>query len=97
MDPADAMKNQLAQSSGKPFWKNFGVFGYAAKVCLCSALRNKRRLMLSLLSTILTVILISFAFQYADAGKYAVKHTFGERFLYDSQIFLKNVSTEEGV
>ena len=97
MDPADAMRNQLAQSSGKPFWKIFGAFGYVAKVCLCSAMRNKRRLMLSLLSTILTVTLMSFAFQYLDAGKYVVKHTFDERLLYDCQIFLKNVSTEEEV
>ena len=97
MDPADAIKNQLVQSSGKTSWKFLGVFGYAAKVCLCSALRNKRRLMLSMLSTILTVTLMSFAFQYLDAGKYAVKHSFGERFLYDCQIFLHNVSTEEEV
>lgn len=95
MDPVDAMKNQLAQSSGKPPRKIFGAFGYATKVCLCSALRNKRRLMLSMLSTILTVTLMSFAFQYLDAGKYVLKHTFGERLLYDCQIFLKNVSTKE--
>lgn len=97
MDPADAMKNQLAQSRGKPHWKFLGIFGYAAKVCLCSALRNKRRLVLSMLSTILTVTLMSFVFQHLDAGKHVVKHTFGERFLYDCQIFLKNVSTEEEV
>ena len=97
MDPADAMKNQLSQSSGKPPWKIFGAFGYAAKVCLCSALRNKRRLMLSMISTILTVTLMGFAFQYLDAGKYVVKHTFGERFLYDCQIFLNNVRTKEEV
>ncbi|MDY3920512.1 MAG: ABC transporter permease [Candidatus Limivivens sp.] len=95
MDPADAMKNQLAQSRGKPYWKFLGGFGYAAKVCLCSALRNKRRLVLSMLSTILTVTLMSVVFQHLDAGKHVVKHTFGERFLYDCQIFLKNVSTEE--
>ena len=97
MDPADAMKNQLAQCRGKPYWKIFSIFGYAAKVCLCSALRNKRRLMLSIISTILSVTLISFSFQYVDAGKYVVKNTFGERLLYDCQVFFKNVSTEEEV
>ncbi|MDD5953585.1 MAG: ABC transporter permease [Firmicutes bacterium] len=97
MDPADAMRNQLAQSRGKASWKIFGAFGYAAKVCLCSALRNKRRLMLSLLSTILSVTLISLSFQYVDAGKRAVKHTFGERLLYDCQVFFKNDSTKEEV
>lgn len=97
MDPADAMKNQLVQSRGKPSWKIFSIFGYAAKVCFCSALRNKRRLILSMLSTILSVTMISLSFQYVDAGKYVVKHTFGERLLYDCQIFLKNVSTKEEV
>lgn len=95
MDPADAMKNQLAQSRGKSSWRIFSIFGYAAKVCLCSLLRNKRRLMLSLLSTILAVTLISLSLQYVDAGKYVVKHTFGERLLYDCQVFFQNVSTEE--
>lgn len=97
MDPADAMRNQVAQSSGKPSWKIFSMFGYAAKVCFTSALRNKRRLMLSLLSTILSVTMISLSFQYADAGKYVVRHTFGERFLYDCQIFMNNVRTKEAV
>ena len=97
MDPADAMKNQLAQSRGKPSWKIFSIFGYAAKVCFCSALRNKRRLILSMLSTILAVTMISLSFQYVDAGKYVVKHTFGERLLYDCQIFLNNVCTKEEV
>lgn len=97
MDPADAMKNQLAQSTGKPSWKIFSIFGYAAKVCFCSTMRNKRRLILSMLSTILSVTMISLSFQYVDAGKYVVKHTFGERFLYDCQVFLNNVSTEEEV
>lgn len=97
MDPADAMKNQIAQSRGKPSWKIFSIFGYAAKVCFCSALRNKRRLFLSMLSTILSVTMISLSFQYVDAGKYAVKHTFGERLLYDCQIFLNNVCTKEEV
>lgn len=97
MDPADAMKNQIVQSRGKPSWKIFSIFGYAAKVCFCSALRNKRRLILSMLSTILSVTMISLSFQYVDAGKYAVKHTFGERLLYDCQIFLNNVCTKEEV
>ncbi|MBO5487803.1 MAG: ABC transporter permease, partial [Eubacterium sp.] len=97
MDPADAMKNQLAQSRGKPSWKIFSIFGYAAKVCFCSALRNKRRLILSMLSTVLSVTMISLSFQYVDAGKYVVRHTFGERLLYDCQIFLNNVCTKEEV
>ena len=50
-----------------------------------------------MLSTILAVTMISLSFQYIDAGKYAVKHTFGERMLYDCQVFFKNVSTEEEV
>ncbi|MGN0307442.1 MAG: ABC transporter permease [Lachnospiraceae bacterium] len=95
MDPVDAMKNQLVQTRGKTSWKIFGAFGYAAKVCLCSALRNKRRLILSMLSTILSVTMISLSFQYVDAGKYARRHTFDQRFLYDCQIFLNNVSTKE--
>ena len=95
MDPADAMKNQLAQSRGKSSWKIFSIFGYAAKVCFCSALRNKRRLILSMLSTILSVTMISLSFQYVDAGKYILKHTFGERLLYDCQIFLNNDCTKE--
>lgn len=97
MDPADAMRNQVSQVKGKQSWKIFSLFGYAAKVCFCSALRNKRRLMLSLLSTILSVTMIHLSFQYADAGKNAVKHTFGERFLYDCQIFMNNVRTTEAV
>ena len=95
MDPADAMKNQLVQSRGKPSWKIFSIFGYAAKVCFCSALRNKRRLILAMLSTILSVTMISLSFQYIDAGKYVVKHTFSERLLYDCQVFFQNGSTEE--
>lgn len=97
MDPADAMKNQLAQSRVKPSWKIFSIFGYAAKVCFCSLMRNKRRLILSMLSTILAVMMISLSFQYVDAGKYAVKHTFNERLLYDCQVFFENVSTKEEV
>ena len=97
MDPADAMRNQLAQSRGKPSWKIFSRLGYAAKVCLCSALRNKRRLTVSLLSTILSVTLINLSFQYVDAGKYAVRHTFDERLLYDCQIFMDQVHTKEAI
>lgn len=97
LDPADAMKSQFVQSRGKSSWKLFSIFGYPAKVCFFSLMRNKRRLLLSMLSTILAVTMISLSFQYIDAGKYVVKHTFGERLLYDCQVFFKNVSTEEEV
>lgn len=96
LDPADAMRNHLSATSPKSRMKHSAsllFWGYAERVCFYNALRNKRRLILSLISTILTVTMISLALKYVDAGKYAVGHTFEERMQYDCQVFLKNVST----
>lgn len=93
--PADAMKNQMSGQDAKTAWKLPDFLGYATKVCLCNALRNKRRLILSMISTILTVTMISLAFKYVDAGKYVTEHTFDERMQYDCQVFLKNASMQE--
>lgn len=95
LDPADAMKNQISGSVGKTTLKLPAFFGYATRVCLYNALRNKHRLLLSMFSTILTVTMISLAFKYVDAGKYVTEHTFNERMQYDCQVFLKNNLSQE--
>lgn len=95
LEPADAMKKQLSVMPPMTHRKHPAFLGYAQKVCLYNTLRNRRRLVLSMLSTILTVTMIGLALKYVDAGKYAIEHTFEERMLYDCQVFLKNVSTKQ--
>ena len=86
LEPAKAMKHQSFSFTSHVPGFDVPFLGYAGKVCLFCALRNKRRLMLSFLSTCLTAALLVIAFRYVDAGRYVTGHTFTERFLYDCEI-----------
>ncbi len=87
LDPADAMRKQVAVTNGTDFGGKLDFAGYAAKVCFACSLRNKRRLILSFLSTILTVTLITFVLQYSDACDHVVEYTYGQRYRYDGQVY----------
>ncbi|MBR0171667.1 MAG: ABC transporter permease [Lachnospiraceae bacterium] len=85
LEPAKAMKHQSFTFTSHVPGFDVPFLGYAGKVCLFCALRNKRRLLLSFLSTCLTAALLVIAFRYVDAGRYVTEHTFTERFLYDCE------------
>lgn len=97
LDPVDAIRKQPTMSQGSTILGKLGFLGYANKVCFSCSLRNRRRLVLSFLSTILTVAMITFALQYSDASDYTIAQTFEERFLYDGQVlFDNNLTYEQG-
>lgn len=87
LDPVDAIRKQPALQQGSPVLGKMSFLGYANKVCFSCSLRNRRRLVLSFLSTVLTVAMITFALQYSDASDYTIIQTFEDRFTYDGLVF----------
>lgn len=94
MEPAEAVRSQQTSEAGAVKGTFLKGLNYMQKVCLCCAIRNKRRTILSFVSTILTVALIVFVFQYSNAGDYMVEHTFQERFRYDCEVMFDKFLTE---
>ncbi|MDO4274120.1 MAG: ABC transporter permease [Eubacteriales bacterium] len=85
LEPVEAMRKNPFIAVQKER-RTIPFFNKVVKVCISCSIRNKRRLLLSFLSTILTTALLVFAFQYMESGRIIIKHTFSERYLYDGQV-----------
>ncbi|MGE4509147.1 MAG: FtsX-like permease family protein [Eubacteriaceae bacterium] len=95
ISPAEAMREKSAQQTSAPgAQKLVASLNAVAKVAISSSLRNKRRVLISLLSVILTSLMILVSLSYSFAVRDILSHTFGDRYLYDAQIFFSDTSNQ---
>ena len=88
ISPAEAMREKSAQQVSAPTAKKLVAYlNSVAKVAISSSLRNKRRVLISLISVILTSLLILVSLSYSFSVRDIVEHTFNDRYQYDCQIF----------
>ena len=91
ISPAEAMREKSAQQVSAPAAKKLvASLNSVAKVAISSSLRNKRRVLLSLLSVVLTGFLILLSLSYSFSVRDIVDHTFSDRYQYDCQIFFSD-------
>ncbi len=88
ISPAEAMREKSAQQVSTPAaQKLVASLNAVAKVAISSSFRNKRRVLLSLLSVILTSFMILVSLSYSFSVRDIMNHTFNDRYQYDAQIF----------
>ena len=91
ISPAEAMREKSAQQAAAPAAKKLvASLNSVAKVAISSSLRNKRRVLISLLSVILTSFLILVSLSYSFSVRDIIDHTFNDRYQYDCQIFFSD-------
>ena len=94
ISPAEAMREKSAQQAVTPVARKLvASLNSVAKVSISSSLRNKKRVLISLVSVILTSFLLLVSLSYSFSIRDIINHTFSDRYQYDCQIFFTDTTT----